>query len=360
MRALFLSASFGGGHLQANLALAEELGVEAVERDYLEYIPLWQRLPVVWLYHFSLKHWPGLYGWFYRATDSAGEPRLITDQFERSGFRAMKEEVEELEPELVVASFPTATALAGSVREKTGAGYKNVLVVTDFRAHRHWAQPAADLTLVPSEEAAADLLRFGIPKDKIAITGIPLRKAIVHPEDPEKVRRRHGFDERPLILIASGATDAYRAEREAVRAVVELGLPAQVVRFRLNGERKREEAGQVTIHTFPTGREFAPILAAADLVLGKAGGVTVAEALALGKPYLVYKPIPGHEERNALWLEEKGAGRFARTRTELMSLLSAWLKDPLLAAAYAERARALGRPRAAQEAAARIRALVEG
>ena len=360
MRTLFLAASFGGGHLQANLALHEALGGEGLERDYLEYIPLWQRLPVVGLYQLSLRYWPALYGWFYRYTDREDEPRLITAQFDRAGFSAMKTDVLAFEPNLVVSSFPTATALAGSVREALEADFKNVLVVTDFRAHRHWAQPAADLILVPSEEAAEDLVRFTIPREKIQITGIPVRQAFFKLPDGEALRARHGLDERPVVLIASGATEAYRAQREAVEAVVALGLPAQVVLFRKNGARRVEERGPVRIHTYPVGRLFPELFAAADFLLGKAGGLTVAEALVVGKPYLVYKPIPGHEERNALWLEEKGAGRYARSRAALAETLSRWLNDPKARAAFAERARALGRPHAAQDAARAIRALVEG
>jgi len=358
MRTLYLAASFGGGHLQANLALHEALGGEGLERDYLEYIPLWQRLPVAGLYQLSLKYWPSLYGVFYRLTDREDEPRLITSQFDRAGFSAMKADVLAFEPDVVVSSFPTATALAGSVREALQAPYKNVLVVTDFRAHRHWAQNAADLILVPDERTADDLIRYRIPEERIRVTGIPVRQAFLNLPEPTQLREKHGLDERPVVLIASGATEAYRAQEEAVRAVVELGLPAQVVRFRKNGERRVEEFGPVRVHTYPVGKLFPELFAAADFLLGKAGGLTVAEALVLGKPYLVYKPIPGHEERNALWLEEKGAGRFARDRGALLTTLKDWLQDPETRAPLAQTARALGRPEAAQEAAQAIRALV--
>ncbi len=358
MRTLYLAASFGGGHLQANLALHEALGGEGLERDYLEYIPLWQRIPVVGLYQLSLHYWPALYGWFYRYTNREDEPQIITAQFDRAGFPAMKADVLAFEPDLVVSSFPTATALAGSVREVLDARYKNVLVVTDFRAHRHWAQPAADLILVPSDEAAQDLVRFRIPEAKIRVTGIPIRRAFLDLPDREALKARHGLDERPVVLIASGATEAYRAQGEAVRAVLELGLPAQVVLFRKNGQYHVEERGPVRIHTYPVGRLFPELFAAADFLLGKAGGLTVAESLVLGKPYLVYRPIAGHEEQNARWLEEKGAGYYARSVQDLGKALSRWLKDPESLAPLAQRARALGRPQAAQDAAEAIRALV--
>ena len=359
MRVLYLSASFGGGHLQANLALHRELGGEGVQRDYLEYIPLWQRAPVVGLYHLSLRYWPGFYRWFYHWTNREDEPRVITSQFSRAGFARMKADLLAVEPHAVVSSFPTATALAGSVRRELGADFKNVLVVTDFRAHRHWAQTDAELILVPSEEAAGDLVRFGVSPERIEVTGIPVRRDFLDLPDREALRARHGLDERPVVLIASGATEAYRAQEEVVRAVAELGLPAQVVLFRKNGGRRREERGPVSVHTYPVGRLFPELFAAADFLLGKAGGLTVAEALVVGRPYLVYKPIPGHEEQNALWLEEKGAGRYVRTAGELGEALTTWLRDPDARARFAERAGELGRPEAAREAARRIRELLE-
>ncbi len=358
MRTLFLSASFGGGHLQANLALYEALGGEALERDYLEYIPLWQRVPIAGVYALSLRYWPGLYRWFYRWSNRESEPRVITAQFARVGFEGLRADLVAFRPRAVVASFPTATALAASVRERTGAAFANVLVVTDLRAHRHWAQPGADLILASTPEAAADLERMGVPAERIALTGIPIRQAFAELGDRERLRRRHGLDERPVVLIASGATEAYRAQDEAVAAVLDAGRPAQVVRFKLNGQVRREERGRVALLTYPVGDLFPELFGAADLVLGKAGGLTVAEALAVGRPYLVYKPIPGHEEANAAWLEDRGAGYWARNRAELGARLKALLADPALRRELAERARALGRPRAAADAAERIRALV--
>ncbi len=357
MRTLFLSASFGGGHLQANLALFEALGGEALERDYLEYIPLWQRAPIAGVYALSLRHWPGLYRWFYRWSNQ-GEPRLITAQFSRVGFDGLRTDLLAFRPQAVVASFPTATALAASVRVHTRTTFANVLVLTDLRAHRHWAQPGADLILASTPEAAADLERMGIPAERIALTGIPVRRVFARLGDPEAIRARHGLDERPVVLIASGATEAYRAQDEAVAALFATGLPAQVVRFELNGTVRREERGRITLLTYPVGDLFPELFGAADFLLGKAGGLTVAEALAVGRPYLVYKPIPGHEEANAAWLENRGAGLWARNRRELMRHLKALLAEADLRRELAARARALGRPQAAADAARRIKALV--
>jgi processive 1,2-diacylglycerol beta-glucosyltransferase len=53
-------------------------------------------------------------------------------------------------------------------------------------------------------------------------------------------------------------------------------------------------------------------MAAADFMVGKAGGLTTSEALARGLPMALIEPIPGQEERNADHLLEAGR-RFAAT-----------------------------------------------
>ncbi len=48
-------------------------------------------------------------------------------------------------------------------------------------------------------------------------------------------------------------------------------------------------------------------MAAADLLVGKAGGLTTSEALSRALPMALIEPIPGQEERNADHLLEEGA-----------------------------------------------------
>ena len=48
-------------------------------------------------------------------------------------------------------------------------------------------------------------------------------------------------------------------------------------------------------------------MAAADLLVGKAGGLTSSEAMSRGLPMVLIEPIPGQEERNADHLLEAGA-----------------------------------------------------
>jgi UDP-N-acetylglucosamine--N-acetylmuramyl-(pentapeptide) pyrophosphoryl-undecaprenol N-acetylglucosamine transferase len=102
-------------------------------------------------------------------------------------------------------------------------------------------------------------------------------------------------------------------------------------------------------------------LAAADLVVGRAGSSTLAEVTALGLPIVVvpYPHAAGHQTANARQLVEAGAGRLVDDSAfDADALLEAarLLEDPTAHLAMSAAARALGRPGAADAVADLVRA----
>ncbi len=90
----------------------------------------------------------------------------------------------------------------------------------------------------------------------------------------------------------------------------------------------------------------------------KPGGLSVAEALVAQVPLLLYKPLPGQEERNARVISDARAGIRVRKLDDLAETLRRVLTDADLRAALAAGARTLARPNAAGEAASMIARLV--
>ena len=96
---------------------------------------------------------------------------------------------------------------------------------------------------------------------------------------------------------------------------------------------------------------MATLMHASDLLIGKPGGATMAEALASGCPLLIYTPlmIPGQEEFNAELLQREGAGVVARKPDELRAAVTALLEEPERVETMRACARRLARPDAAAE-----------
>jgi UDP-N-acetylglucosamine--N-acetylmuramyl-(pentapeptide) pyrophosphoryl-undecaprenol N-acetylglucosamine transferase len=108
-----------------------------------------------------------------------------------------------------------------------------------------------------------------------------------------------------------------------------------------------------------------PALAAADLVVGRAGSSTLAEATAFGLPIVVvpYPHASGHQKANARELVEAGAARVIDDDAfDAAALLdaSALLEDAAAHLAMSAAARSLGRPGAAEAVARLVLAVAEG
>lgn len=327
LRALILSASFGSGHHQANDALDKSLraaGVDlrALHADFLDYLNPFERAVTAGTYDLWLRYAPGMYKAFYTWTDRETEPRALTGTFGWLGLRGMLRDVQALGPQVVVSSYPTPVALAHTARTRLGVDFLNALVVTDYRVHHHWARPEAELLMVANEDAREQMRRWRIPQENVAVTGIPI--APVFKEligaDKRELRLKHGLDaETPLILISGGGTGTFRALKRVLAELANLGRRVQVLVLAGARGRGTHTVGGATIHQLGFTHDFPELLAASDLVVGKAGGLTVAEATTLGIPLVIHEPIPGQEEHNAEYLERHGAAFWARDLHDVRS-----------------------------------------
>ncbi|MFC4454340.1 MGDG synthase family glycosyltransferase [Deinococcus sonorensis] len=356
------SAAFGGGHTQAGRALVEALQAERPaltfhHGDFIRYLNRFQRFWTLDVYMAWLRHAPEMYRRFYEWTDQESEPRSITGTFRWLGLPGLMRDLEAAMPQLVLSSFPTNVALADTARQRLGLHFLNAIVVTDYRAHHHWARPEADLLLVASQQTRAQLLAWGVAPERVVVTGIPVgpRLRALTDADPAALRRKHGLDpDRPLLLVSSGAQGTYRALPALLDTLAQLGRPVQVlVAGGQTGAPGVEQRGGATLHRLGYTDAYPELLAAADLVVGKAGGLTVAESTVLGVPLVVYQPIPGQEEHNARFLVEHGAGLWPQDRFQLRRELNRAL-DPEVRARLSGAARSVGVPDAAERGAAAL------
>lgn len=359
LRALIVSASFGSGHHQANTALDQALcarGVDLQARhaDTLEYLSGLERTVIAGTYELWLRYLPGMYRAFYRWTDRPGAP--TAQAFGRLGLRSMRRDVREVRPEVVISSYPTPTVLSDHARQVEGLRYLNVLVVTDYRVHQHWARPEAELLCVATEAARGQMVQAGIAPERVVVTGIPIAPVYgqLRGADRAALRGRHGLrPDLPLILLSGGGGGHYRARDRVLAELANLGERVQVLVPVGQGPPGVTQEGGATVHRLGFTRDFPELLAASDLVVGKAGGLTVAEATTLGVPLVVHEPIPGQEEHNAELLECAGAGIWARELPELRRAVRRAL-DPGEHAQLRARALAFGVPDAADRVAGAI------
>jgi processive 1,2-diacylglycerol beta-glucosyltransferase len=85
--------------------------------------------------------------------------------------------------------------------------------------------------------------------------------------------------------------------------------------------------------------------------VGKSGGLTMSEAMARGLPMIVFRPIPGQEERNCDFLQETGAGVRVHDYEELHYRLMSYVMHPEHLEVMRAAAVRIGRPRSSHDVA---------
>lgn len=268
-------------------------------------------------------------------------------------------------PDVVVTTHPAFVYLLITYRCREAEAWPIVVLVTDLaRLQRLWFRREVDLYLVPTADAAALAQRRGVAPERIHVTGVPVDLRLSEPP-PDVAARRAAYGWRPdlpvVLAVGSRRVIGFPA---FLRALNDSGLPIQLVVITGDDAELLAEARAIPwrlpVCLYGYVNDFPERLRAADAIVTKAGGLTVAESLAAGVPLFIIQCTPMHERGNAEYVVECGAGARAESPAALVAALRRALADDGRSLAQmAANAHAAGRPRAAYHVAELIWAQAE-
>jgi processive 1,2-diacylglycerol beta-glucosyltransferase len=362
-RILVLSASVGAGHLRAaqavELALRQTVPEATVKNiDVMEltnavfrrfyaksYLDLVNKAPHVLGYFYDLLDRPS------RSGKNRGDRlRLAVERLNLHRFiRFLRQEPWDI---VINTHFLPAEIIA-HLRKKEGLTLPQVTATTDFETHRLWVNQPCEHYFTATDEGALYLQHWGVPAENVTATGIPIDPVFAQPKDKAACRKKHGLgNDRPVVLQLAGGFGVGPIEK-LYRALLEVPRPLEVVVVAGRNEAVKKELAAVpvpprqraTILGFTT--EIDELMAAADLVVSKPGGLTTSEALARGAVMVIVNPIPGQESRNSDFLLENGAAIKVNTPALLPHKIGALLDDPARLATLRANVARVARPKAA-------------
>jgi UDP-N-acetylglucosamine:LPS N-acetylglucosamine transferase len=323
-RVLVVSASMGAGHhgvadeivrrLRQRGHHAERIDVldlgEPGQGDRLRrtYAFLLRRLP--WVYDLAMRFW-------------ARWPRpleRLTAHGAAAFERGLLGEIERIGPDVVVSVYNLSSQALGRMRSGGLLHTPVVTYVTDPGAHPYWVHPAVDLHLATLPRTAQALEGWGARRAAVVrpLVAEGFADGVVA---REQTRRRLGVPaEGRMVLVSAGSW----AVGEVERTVDLLARTGSILPVTLCGRNDalRDRLSRRGIGV-PLGwtDDMASLMAAADVFVDNAGGLTCWEALVSGLPVVVFRPLPGHGRFNAEALERAGCTAYARTDGELISLI---------------------------------------
>lgn len=320
-RVLILSACAGAGHMRAADALErafqrERAAAEVRHVDVLQLTNKLFRRLYSQAYLDLVNSSPELLGWFYDYLDKPWEGerrRLLLDKLNT---RPLVKFLHDYAPDMIVCTHFLPAEIVSWLKAKHRLDCPQAIIITDLDAHAMWLCHHYEHYFVALEETREHLIKLGVPIAKVTVSGIPIDPVFAEKKDPLEMRRRHGLrPEVTTILLSAGGFGVGPVEH-LLQALLEMKHSAQVVAVcgrndelktqieELN--RRRPRSSKVTIKPIGFTTEMDEYMTAADIMVGKPGGLTTAEALAKGLLMVIVNPIPGQEERNSDHLLEEG------------------------------------------------------
>lgn len=360
---MIFSASFGGGHKSASEALANYLSAHHEDSvdfrvvDFFEEFAPGLNVLAKFAYQQSVQFFPELYGNFFDLTNKLPNNPVVHEMAQMGYARAVAF-IDAYRPEAVISTFPIAGGVAAEI--KASRALVSATVITDFGAHRQWLHPATDLYFVATKEVREDLVVRGIPWDRVAVSGIPIHERFSVTLDRTECRRSLGLADRFTVMMTAAAGtpgDVKAIAKELTSMGIQVAAVAgrhERLRRRLQSLEKRAEL----LHVYGFMREMHKMMASANVLVGKAGGLTVSEALAMGLPLIIYNPVPGQEIYNVDFLVNYGAGLLSRDEEDVVEKVRFLSTHPDRLGQMAQDAGKLGKPTAAQSVCERVLATV--
>lgn len=183
-----------------------------------------------------------------------------------------------------------------------------------------------------------ELVLLGIPEIAIQVSGIPLKRGFYATKASSLLYDRYKLSpDSPVVLIMAGAQGVVP---NLFQICSQLLLDDNIQIALVCGRnllmkdaieqqfQNREGASRLQVYGYL--ESIHELMAISDCLVTKPGGVTLSEGIAAGLPIFIYKPVPGQEKQNALYLASKGAAVISYEARELTASILKLMRDPLL------------------------------
>ncbi len=232
--------------------------------------------------------------------------------------RALRELLQRDRPQVIISTYPVYSKIIETLRTEGLAVPPLFTVVTDsISIHPVWMLAPSDRYFVADEDSRRALSALGAEPGKIFATGFP-----VHLDFSQTAPSMAELPQGRIIYLPSTCVDHVAATLESLRPLLVAGthltLPVGKHASRLYHTLRRftDSLPGASIEVLGWTNQIPRILQTHDLVICKAGGAILHEALAARCPAIIDFIVPGQEEGNAELLVKHDCGVVTKTPKE--------------------------------------------
>ena len=365
MKVLIFYASYGGGHLNAAKSIYAclrkinaELDIELI--DCMKYVNIALEKITTAAYREMAKKLPWAWGRIY-ADSQKGPLAHISSRSNKILAIKLLRLLREKKPDLIISTHPFGSQMCSYLKRKGKIESKIATIMTDFAPHDQWLVGSShtDYFFVAHDKMKDYLISKNIPAEKIYATGIPISERFLFSFDRKQILDTFGLQDnlKTVLFFGGGEFGLGKSKTiEIFESLVHYIENIQVVAISGKNEKMKNTFSEIvtrnqkenSVKVLSYTDKVPELMSISDLVVTKPGGLTTSESLACNLPMVIINPIPGQEEENAEFLENKGIAIWIKKKDSPKIVFQELLSSPEKLAQMKENTKQLAKPYSAE------------
>ena len=376
MKILIFYASYGGGHLNAAKSINDYIisnypnyDVELI--DCMKYVNKTIEKLTTAAYREMAKKAPWAWGKIYSDSQKGPLAHLSSRSNKIMAIKLLRL-LREKQPDVIISTHPFGSQMCSYLKRKNKITAKIATIMTDFSPHDQWlvGHEFTDYFFVANDKMKNYLISKGITENKISVTGIPISNRFLKTYNKKEILDTYNLSEDKFTVLFFGGGEfglGKTKTAEIFESFVQESLKGKIQIIAIAGKNPKMKASfkeivsKYSVNTTTTNttnttditnnvkileftNQVPELMSISDLVVTKPGGLTTSESLASHLPMLIINPIPGQEEENAEFLEDKGIAIWLRKNDDSKIIIENLLADNQKLNLMKENTKLLARP----------------
>ena len=373
MKILIFYASYGGGHLNAAKSINDYIinnypnnDVELI--DCMKYVNKTIEKLTTAAYREMAKKAPWAWGKIYSDSQKGPLAHLSSRSNKIMAIKLLRL-LREKQPDVIISTHPFGSQMCSYLKRKNKITAKIATIMTDFSPHDQWlvGHEFTDYFFVANDKMKNYLINKGITENKISVTGIPISNRFLKTYNKKEILDTYNLSEDKFTVLFFGGGEfglGKTKTAEIFESFVQESLKEKIQIIAIAGKNPKMKASfkeivsKYSVNTTTTNttditnnvkileftNQVPELMSISDLVVTKPGGLTTSESLASHLPMLIINPIPGQEEENAEFLEDKGIAIWLRKNDDSKLIIENLLADSKKLNLMKENTKLLARP----------------
>lgn len=326
MKILILSCGTGGGHNTAALAIQSNLQEKGIQADFIEYLDIINpkiRNRVNKIYLNSTKNNGKVFKVAYHLGELYQKTKLKSPVYRINTLNKKKlyEYIVNNHYNYVVTTHLFAAEALTAIKKQRDIHF--MAVATDYVSIPFWEETNPDYLVIPSKELEKDFVKRGINRNKLLPYGIPVAKEYIETYEKEEYKQKLKLDiNKKYVLILTGSMgfgNVIEMVNELLKQIEDIVFMVSCGNNeKLLVELRKDYKEHERIIAIPYTNQLDQYMKASEIILSKPGGLTTTEIATLNKPFIHTMPIPGCENYNANFFNEKKMSKKCDTVKEVV------------------------------------------